>query len=281
MKWKPLFIFFMIGLSMNSALSAETTGENQKKRKISMYFMAGGGGYETDLGVLPTTALYPVLIGRSASNATLYDLSLLEAFAPVRTESSEGVLRLGVDFQFTDSGHFRGNAGFSHASGTETCISNCGDFQRLFILDSLLNHAASSSRISPFLTFILLGGDFNTLLSTPELSYSYSTLDFGVSGYLFPDELWNPYIGVEFGLGVCDVDGTSGVMCTILRGGVKAGVEINLTDRFYLFMQAEHYAYRFTFTASASDTGGGSETVSASTPVFATTNAMFGAGFRF
>lgn len=257
---------------------AENTKEPAEERTGSVYVMAGGGSYKTKIDPAPASALLPVLIGPSANNRLLYDLALLEAFSPATSDTGENIFRAGYDFRFGDSPFIRGNAGLSHAQGTETCIENCGTYRNLFILDQFQNPASGGG--FPFFYFFLFGGDFSTLFSTPEVSFNYTTLDFGVSGYFNPDQMINPYIGFEFGFGFCSVEGVSGATCTVLRGGIKAGLEVNLTERTYLMLQAEHYAYRFTFTVSSTNEEGGSESVSVSTPTFTPTNVLLGFGYR-
>lgn len=272
-------LFFLITFFVYTTIVyAENAPEPAEQRTGSFYFMVGGGSYKTEIDPDPASAILPLVFGPSANNRLLYDLAVLESFLPATTDSTEGIIRAGYDFRFGDSPFIRGNAGLSHAQGTETCIENCGTYLNLFILDQIQNPPAGGG--FPFYYFLLFGGDFSSLFSTPEVSFNYTTIDFGVSGYFNPDQMINPYIGFEFGLGFCSVEGVSGAMCTVLKGGIKAGLEVNLTERTYLMLQAEHYAYRFTFTVSSTNEEGGSESVSVSTPTFRPTNVLLGFGYR-
>lgn len=272
------------GLLPLAGLSAESSFT----KGFSLYI---GGAYSSDeytAGPQFEDAFTRVGLGRfvfptsPAGYSELEDAILIESANTSRWSRDESQFRMGLHKDINAIPFLRMNAGFVYGNGVEQCKLNCGDFTRLAYLNFFQTspNAALEALIQGYAMPLPAPSLEGLMNYKNEYGYEYYMVEGGLSLHPFRDEMIDPYIGLDIGLGVCYVDIEFDGSCRIAKMAPKVGIQANVSENFFAYFQMDYELHRLRIAKTYTDSNGNSETYGLESPTFSMRTLSFGIGIN-
>tara|TARA_B100001939_G_scaffold348139_1_gene373097 strand:+ start:11610 stop:12434 length:825 start_codon:yes stop_codon:yes gene_type:complete len=207
---------------------------------------------------------------------------LTEGANTSRWSRDERQFRAGLHKDIQGLPYLRINAGIVYGNGVEQCKLNCGEFTRLAYLEFLQAspNAALEAMIQGYAIPLPAPSLEGLSNYNNEYGYEYYMVEGGMSLHPFRDQLIDPYLGLDLGLGVCYIDIEFDGSCRIVKMAPKVGIQANVSERFFAYFQMEYELHRLRIAKTYTDSNGNSETYGLESPTFSMKTLSFGVGFN-
>ena len=286
-----LFSLLLVGLFLTSPLRAENplfpgTAMEGFSAYAGLSYSFAEYNYDPDVA----DTLGRVELGRylfNLSSSTEYDnyarVTALENTSSSRLRREEYQLRLGIKKKILEVPWLTVKAGINFGSGQEQCLLNCFELTRVAFLQYLQNSPVEAGRLLTYgIIFPLAVPSLDSLLDWGnEISYTYFMVEGGAELHPFHDSIIDPYLGLEVGVGTCNIDVKFKGDCNTYKYGPTMGVQYHYTENLYFFTQADYTIQTFRIVDSDTDSDGNSETIVLKFPDYKNTTITFGIGFNF
>ncbi len=214
--------------------------------------------------------------------STLENAVLLESSNTSRRKIIDNQFRAGIHKDIQAIPFLRINAGITYGSGVEKCLLNCFELTRLAYLQFLANSPQQA------ISALAYSYAFPLPIPAPEsysrgneaYSFDYFMLEGGISLHPYRDQKWDPYLGLDVGLGTCNIDIKVNGSCRTYKLAPKVGIQMNFSERFFVYTQLEYEHQKFQIVQSVENSEGGTDTYVLESPTFSKRTWSFGIGYN-
>ena len=225
---------------MVSSLSAE------KRYSVSVQY--GQPSYSYNASGVELQYLIPLrLIRLDETGSGIRDLRIAEAGQQSEWTGKSESWRISVQ---SESGPWRYYGGLAITRWNELCTAHCTVFADP-LERSIINNAIRSPSVA--FTLFISGRSISNTNQTEQFKREETSLHSGVAYHIMPEYRVSPYIGLEWGMGLCEDPEPNNGDCFTLRPGLQFGFRVNVSPDIYIMPQADYSHYIFHYSSVSQD----------------------------